>query len=491
MIGIILAIFYTALFIFLIRRHSFFNIEGVSRNVLTLGFIVKIFFGIAFWFVYTQIGHYQHHADAILYFEDGKAIYKALYESPLDYIRILLGSEDPSLNRYIDNTGHWLMVYNQGIFNESRTIIRFNALVDIFSFGNYHVHTVFICFVSLIGLTGILKTFLPYFMDKKKELIVWGSGVLKEGLILFAMGMLIYHFHKILNEQLSLKRLFLILLFGALLAITKAYILAILLPLFIAHAWIQKTGNRKPAIKYMAVFSVGIAMLLLQNKKDIPFMLMDKQQQSIYMSSGGSYLGLEKENKFIYIAPKFKNRIIPIPEKPGFCKIAPGVSYVSWYFERYTDSTYVKNSTDTTTYWTYYDLEPSGSRIDIPALKPTYASVIQNAPIAFANTAFRPTFLDAKNPMMLFSAIENCFFALFLILCLLFPSSKNKNIQILCYCLSFSILLFVLIGLTTPILGAVVRYKIPALPFFLIAFLVILDKDKLLKKLPILKRFIA
>jgi hypothetical protein len=501
MAGIILAITYAAFFIFLIRRLPFFQIDGISRNAISVGFIVKIIFGTLLWAVYSHNTHYQGRADIFFYFDDGKVIYRALYERPLDYIKILLGSDDPSLFYYLKDTGNWSKTYIQGIYNESKTIIRFNAIVDIFSFGNYHVHTVFICFLSLIGLIGILKTFLPYFENKKKELfaiiffipsvLFWGSGVLKEGLILFAMGMVIYHWNKFLIEKFSVSRLFLIIIFIGLLSISKAYILLMLLPILISHSWISKTGNRKPALKYLTVFSIFAIIIILQKKIDIPFMLMDKQRQSIYMSSGGSYLGIPDKNKFVYISPKFTNRIIPIKDKLGYCKIAEGVSYASWYFENYIDSTYILHSTDTTTYWIYYDIEPSGSRIDIPLLYPSYSSIIKNAPISFINTAFRPTIIEAKNPMMLMSAIENFFFVIFIIICLCFPIKKINNSHIIYFCASFVILLFVLIGLTTPILGAVVRYKILALPFFFMLFLLILDKEKMLQKLPFLKRFIS
>ena len=500
MFGILLAIIYTLLFVFLIWRHPFFQIDGISRNAVSLGFIIKIISGTILWAVYSLNTHYQGRADIFFYFDDGKAIYSALFEKPIDYIKIIFGSDDPSF-KYLSQTGNWSKTYNQGIYNESRTIIRFNAIVDIFSFANYHVHTVFICFLSTIGLTGILKTFLPYFEDKKTELfaiiffipsvLFWGSGVLKEGLILFAMGMMLYYWHKLVSERVTISKLFFFFLFIALLSITKAYILIILFPILIAHSWILKTGKRKPALKYLVVFSIFLSILLFQKKIDIPFMLMDKQRQSIYMSSGGSYLGIQEKNKFVYISPKIANRIILLKDKPGYCKIVEGVPYVSWYFEEYNDSSYIQHSTDTATYWIYFNLEESGSRIEIPFLYPYYTSVIKNAPISFVNTAFRPHILEAKNPMMLMSAIENCFFALFIFLCLCFPSNKNPNTHVIYLCSSFVILLFVLIGLTTPILGAAVRYKIPALPFFLMPFLLILDKERLLKKLPFLKKIIG
>ena len=168
--GFILAMLYAALFTWLIRKHSFFQTEGISRNAFTFAFIVKIIFGFIFWAVYHFHAPYQGTSDAFLYFDDGKAIYKALYEHPLGYFKILLGFSDPSLQHYLDNTGHWVRTFNQGLYNETRTVIRFNAIADIFSFGNYHVHTVFMCFVSFMGLTGMFKSFLPFLAGKKKEL---------------------------------------------------------------------------------------------------------------------------------------------------------------------------------------------------------------------------------------------------------------------------------------------------------------------------------
>ena len=499
MLGILLALAYTFLFIFLIKRWSFFQIDGISRNALTSVFIVKLFFGVVFWAVYTY--YYTDKADAFLYFNDGKAIYQAFYERPLDYIKILLGSDDPALFHYIKMTGHWDRTFNQGLYNETRTIIRFNAIADVFSFGNYHVHTVFICFLSLMGLTGLYKTFSPFLKNKKRELfaiiflfpslLFWGSGVLKEGLIFFAMGMLLYHFQKLLHEPFSVKRPVFVFLFAALLSITKIYILLFLMPALIAHTWIAKTGNRNAAIKYLVVFISLTGIVLLQKKFDVPYMLMDKQRQSIYMAAGGTYLGKQNENRFVYIKREDSvHHVIQFPDKKGYCKIIPGTDYVTWYGDDYTDSTYVRHSNDTTTYWIYYDQKEAGSRIEIPLLYPSYTSILKNAPSAFLTTVFRPTVFEIKNPMMLMSAFENVFTIIFILLCLVFISKKTENRHLIYFCLSIVILLFVLVGLSTPILGAIVRYKIPALPFFLIAFLLMLDKEKLLEKLPFMKKFI-
>ena len=497
----ILAVIYSALFIFIIRKHSFFHTESISRNAMTFAFIVKILFGFLFWAVYFFHASYKNYSDAFMYFEDGKAIYQALYEKPSAYLKILLGFNDPSLQVYLDNTGHWERTFNQGLYNETRTVIRFNAIVDIFSFGNYHVHTVFMCFLSFMGLTGIYKTFLPFFQEKKKELsaivfflpsvLFWGSGVLKEGLILFSEGMLLYHWFKMIKEGYSLKRSFYLLIFLLLLSVTKMYMLVILVGSLMLYTIYLKTKSRSIAVKVIGVLLLIFSSVLVLYKYDLPFMLMEKQRHSYNISRGGSYLGHINQQKFIYIDPRIENRIVRIKEQPGSCKISSGVPYIAWYAGKPLDTVFVNSSTDTTTYWIYYDQLPAGSSIKPSLLKPTYGSVLINTPAAFIITAFRPYLFEMKNPLMLLAAAENTFLILFILICLFFYTSPLHYKSLIAFSLLIAALLFVLTGLTTPILGAVVRYRVPALPFFLIAFLFILDKEKLLAKLPFLKKILG
>src|ERR1051325_10007773 len=299
--GIILAIAYAAFFIFFILKHRFFHSEVISKKFIAFVFILKVFCGTALWFIYTHFYTDRSTADIFKYFDDGKIIYGALFSHPLDYFRMLFGIPGDSLEQYYAQMGHWSRSFNLGLYNESRTLIRFNALVDIFSFGNYHVHTVFICFLSTAGLMGIYKTFSSFLLNKRKELfavifllpsvLFWGSGVLKEGLILFSLGLSIYNFHKLLSEGFSARRPLLLILFLFLLAISKIYTLAILLPALIAHFWVVKTNFRFPEIKYLIVLVIYFSIGLVLPKYHFPFMLMEKQRQALYMAQGGSYLG--------------------------------------------------------------------------------------------------------------------------------------------------------------------------------------------------------
>jgi len=501
MLGIILAAGYAILFIFLIWKIRFFQTEFLSKKLIAFAFILKILAGTALWFVYTHMYSDRLTADIFKYFDDGKVIYDRLFENPADYFKIVFGIADASIFPAFEDLRHWSREFNQGLYNENRTLIRFNALVDLFSFGNYHVHTVFMCFLSTIGLMGIFKTFSVFLSNKTKELyavvfllpsvVFWGSGVLKEGLILFALGMCIYHYYKFIHGRMSIIQIIAVLLFLFLLSITKLYIFLIIVPALIAHAWISKTNNSFPEIKYMTVLVLYFSAGLLMPKYDFPFMLMEKQRQAVYMAQGGSYLTNHEIQKFIYIDPEIENRIIRLKDKPGFCKIVPGVPYISWNLETFLDSTYIEHSTDTNTFWIFYDQAAAGSNIKIPMLNGTFLSILTNSPVAFANTFFRPYIFEAKNPLMLLSALENCLIIITALVCMFFCYRNIPNRHLLYFCLTIAVLLFVLIGLSTPVLGSAVRYKIPVLPFLLMAFLLILDKEKLIRKLPFLKKFIG
>lgn len=122
----------------------------------------------------------------------------------------------------------------------------------------------------------------------------------------------------------------------------------------------------------------------------------------------------------------------------------------------------------------------ANSVIDIPRLDGQYLTLIKSAPQAFINVLFRPSILEIKNPLMLFAAGENFFLILFIAFAVMM-AVKNKFLDVpdLFYvALFFSSAIFVLTGLVTPILGAVVRYKVPAYPFFLFVVIAIIPQGK-------------
>lgn len=437
---ILLIVTYTFLFLFIINKMRFFEVYGLSKKTISLLFILKIAFGILVWAIYTFYYTERATADIYKYFDDSKIMFDAIKTKPLDFFKMLfgIGNSAPEFNRYYNEMHYWARKVDSNIYNDSHTIIRFNAFVRLFSFGYYNVHTVVINFLSLVGLTAIYKTFIEQLKDKKNELIFvifllpsvlfWGSGVLKEGLIFFSLGLLIYY----VNKLFTLKSIIICLLMTGLLAFSKFYVWIAILPSIILLLVANKTSTKNIFIKYLIIISII------------------------------GTIGINIES-----ISSFQNPLVTLSQKQiEFNQLASG---------QLSDSN-EKN------------IPAANSRIEVNKLEPTILSFIKNSPQALVNTFFRPYLWESKSPMMLMSAIENLMILLFVFSCIIFIKPINSiKWEYFLFCISFVLIQFLIIGETTPVLGAIARYKTIALPFLLIAFLFIIDKEKLFKKMPILK----
>jgi len=433
MMEYLLVIFYTAIFVFVIYKLPFFKSEGLSSKTLSGIFILKILAGITMSLIYTYYYTDRNTADIFKYFDDSKIMYDALYNKPGDFFRMLFGINNNSAyfdTNYYKVMNNWYRVYESNIYNESHTIIRFNALLRIFSFGYYNVHTVVMCFLSLIGLTGIYKSVIKYTQGKSKEMIFgiflmpsvlfWGSGVLKEGLLFFAIGILLYHFIKIIHNFNFIY--FLWIVAGCvLLYYTKFYILAIVIPILISHFWVYKTNEKNILLKYCIVFFAYIIIGF-----NLHYIFPDYNIIDILVTKQRDFIGLAK----------FMN---------------------------------------------------SGSYIEIPVLSPDIFSFIKYSPVAFYNTLFRPYFFETGSIFILFAGIENFLILTILFLSIIFFDHKQIHKSFFYASLFAVIFMFVLTGLITPVMGAIVRYKVPALPFLMILLFMMIDKEKLINKIPFLK----
>jgi hypothetical protein len=101
----------------------------------------------------------------------------------------------------------------------------------------------------------------------------------------------------------------------------------------------------------------------------------------------------------------------------------------------------------------------------------TLSGQIIYAPAALITTLFRPTLLEVRNPLMLISALETTVLTVLLVSSLwkrrlrsIYTSVVRS--PVLLFCLAFTLLLSVGIGLGTTNFGTLSRYRIPVMPFF-------------------------
>jgi hypothetical protein len=424
--GVLLAVGYAALFLYLIRRSAFFQSPGMGKRTVGVLFLLKVAAGTALWWVYTY--HYTDRstADIYKYFDDGNVLFSALPAHPGDYLRMLLGigNDTPHFNEaYYAVMNNWHRQYDTGYYNDAHTMIRFSALVRLFSFGVYHVHTVFASFLSLIGLVALYKAFIGALPGMGRLLtagiflwpsvLFWGSAPIKEALLFLGLGLFLLNAFRLMQGPLHWTG-WLALLFGILLqAVLKSYVLLVLLPGLFALWWCRRTADRRALLKFATVYAacllIALGLPLLDHNLDALSLIQGKQEDML-----------------------------------GVVRLAAPGSYIAG-----------------------------------TPLTPDLGSFIAQAPHAVYLTFLSPLTTWDLGAMGAIGALEN------LLLVLLLPAALwvrrplgEIDLPLLFFCLGFCLLLGLLIGWTTPVVGALVRYRVPLLPFYAIALLLIADPRK-------------
>ena len=123
---------------------------------------------------------------------------------------------------------------------------------------------------------------------------------------------------------------------------------------------------------------------------------------------------------------------------------------------------------------------------DIGEFDATPTGILKTAPIAISAALFRPFIWEVGSPTMLFSGIENLGIGILFIFLIIKKGpikffktiSSSSFIQ---FCLIYSLILGFMVGFSTANFGALVRYRIPMLPFFVFMLLYILFEEKKIK----------
>jgi len=411
--GWILTLFYFALILVFLPRLGFVKRSGLDSIEIRILFSLKVGAGLLLWAIYHYYyGNDRVTADAFRFFDDALIIYSVVATDPMVYLKILLGLDmsDPQVVAVVDQMNNWYKPYNQGVYNDNQSIIRFNALSMILSFGYFQVHTVLINLLSFLGMLAIYRVLKKELMLPKylllitvfliPQVLLWSSGVLKEPLLFFSLGLFffaLWHIfrYRALNVLNSLAAL--IGLTGLLLV--KNYILLCLLPSLVFL--ISLSVFRHWRAWQAAILSLLICLVSFFVLSSIPQIgLLDKL--------------VSKQVNFIRL----------------------GI------------------------------MSDSGSYFEIPKLSPDIWSFLSSSPEAFMNTSIRPFLWNVSSILELFSSIEALVISLIFLLTMIFANHRKMwNSDIMIFSLLFFLSLFILIGWVTPVAGAIVRYKIPALIF--------------------------
>lgn len=244
----------------------------------------------------------------------------------------------------------------------------------------------------------------------------WGSGLLKDSLMMGCLGFLVYGIYNIfISHKLYVRSILLLVLAIYILATIRVYLLLAFVPP--ALIWIFMASNMKITNKVLRILAMPVFLVLGTSSAYLLAVNITKGHQ------------------------KYDLRQIPIRTKIN----------AQYLYEM--------------------SISQQGSAYQIGNLDGTYQSMLQAAPEAINVTLFRPWLWEVSNPFMLISAVESFCFLLFTIY-LLFKLGIFRILKLIIndpfisFCLIFTLIFAFAVGLNSFNFGTLVRYKIPLLPFF-------------------------
>ena len=409
-----------------ISKLRFFKNSPFSIRSLQFAFTVRVVMGFILFLIYSKYYTVRQDADTFKYFDDSKYMYDAFWSHPLDYFQMLLGIDcntEYFNTNYFDHMSNWVRSYDNGLFNDNRLVIRINAFMRIFSFGNYHVHSLLLSYFAFLGSFSLAQVF--YKVSKVKlasyfavflvpSVIFWSSGILKEAVLLFALGFFTYNVYELSGRHKRLRSYAVLFLMSCILIVMKLYVFVAFIPPVIA--WLVISKWRRGLWGYFGVYLIFFALATLIGEFDPRYDFVN--------------LIVDKQKQFIGLAEFYQ-------VNSGFA-MQP-LSYDIW-------------------------------------------AIVKAGPEGLINVLTKPWPSEVNSILFIPPFVENTLILVLIFLSIVYRKSlSQKEWDFAIFCISFCFILFLVIGLTTPITGALVRYKIPGIPFLLMAICIFISQNKLPK----------
>jgi hypothetical protein len=395
------------------------------------GLMLKIGGGVFLVFIYT---YYYNGGDTTAYFESAVILERLRAVNFSAYIEIMGNNLNQQTYSYFTSETAWPQYFFD---KQSFTVVRAANIVNYVGFNSYLLTTVVLAALTYNGIWRLFLLFAELYPKYVKQLaysilfvpsvLFWGSGILKDTLTLMGACWFTFSFYKVFikREKIIVNAITMVL--SALFILQmKPYIFIALVPgALIWFSFDKIQSITSPIIKFL------VAPLILTTILGIGFLTLSSISDSF-----GQYSSIDK-----------------IIDKA------------------------IVNQQDLKMDYN------KGQSFDIGEFDGTAGSIGRKFPLATFAGLFFPQLWQVKNPVMLLAALENSFL-LVLTLLVLFRVGPLKiygqvrKEPLLIFSLVFSIFFAFSVGLTTSNFGALVRYKIPAVPFYFSAILILYQRNK-------------
>ncbi|HNR20723.1 MAG TPA: hypothetical protein PKN75_05825 [Bacteroidia bacterium] len=405
---LVLCIIYALALAFVFYKWRYEQAKGVPQYFFPLLFIVKCIAGIAYsYYLLTE----NKGGDMFWYMQETNYLFDSCRQQPILFFKYVLGIEDLSTTQ-ITGAGA-TPTWNKPDFfiNDARTLIRVNLLIRLVSLGAWQVHTVVFCFISTLGFVYLSRFFSRIFNSNKTfttlaislfpSVFLWTSLILKESLLVCFLGVFLFSLHKVVSRKAKTRTYFLTFIFFMLLLTVKPFVILLLIPFLVAYYVCTEMQSARWILMRWGVVVFFFWMLAV----------VVGNVSKDYSIPYRLYTQQQSSLKFAV----FRG-----------------------------DKSYHKP----------------------PIIAPCWTSIIKRSPEAVYNALILPLFNITDSYEKKAAALENILLTAALIISVYFWwRLKIKNLNSVILCLLFAFVLLAVTGLTTAVIGALIRYKIIGILF--------------------------
>lgn len=376
---------------------------------------------------------YYDGGDTVNYFIGGLAIQKVLWNDVADFFYILNNEANGWAWANFEEVDSFPPVY---MFRDPRTylVMKMTSVIGILGFGGFMATTLFVSRFTFRWIWLIFELLSERYPKLTKELswaflflpsvVFWGGAIMKDTFTFSATCGLIYYSHKIFVEKkLKLKYIIMIIILSFVILSIKSYIFFAFLPSLLIYLNFERFKQIKSFFLKLIIVPIAIGLSAFM----VSFFIGD------IIGTNGVFSSEELISKAVVQNQDLKRDVY------------------------------------------------GANQFDIGDFEPTIQGVLSKAPEAINAAFFRPYIWEVGSPTMFFSAIENTIILVLAIWLLLIKGVRSFFLNLmkdsfLMFCLVFCLFLGLIVGLSTPNFGALVRYRIPIMPFMIFMFLVLKTK---------------
>jgi hypothetical protein len=433
--------FFTPMYLFLFILVALIYVQlnkndELIRKYLLKGLIWRFVGCIAFCLIFQ---FYYGYGDTFVYFRNSLQTTNLLQQHPFEGFYYVFIDGLHFNSEIMQFTNNITMRFDTASF----FTIKLAALFNLFTFSTYAITSLLFSLVGFSGSWKLFRVLCEIYPQYKKEMafaclffpsiIFWGSGLMKDTICIGALGWLFHALHKIVNKKEKIIRNAIILvLSGYVMFIVKIYILLCFIP---------------PAV----IYTFLIYNKSIKNKALRDFLRPVLLSSSILVGLSAAFLITENDTKY---------------NADDITKTAQ----ITGEFIKKESTQYGNN----------------GSVYDLGEVKFTIPALVKLIPLGIIVTLFRPFLWEIKNVAMLLSALES--FWLLIMTLLIFKRNKTSSVfnkinsePYILMALIFSLTFAFAIGISTNNFGTLVRYKLPMIPFYVSAVLILLKETKKIK----------